>query len=318
MGRSINNSGKPDVGFVVDAGPELGYGHVVRCHRLAGALADCARIVFYPLSAACDSFLRAHGWTVDSAEGPLPQLVVTDLCRPAALMMDAIEAQGCRHIAIRDLGLNQGPSDILIDPSIANVLSYTDLEGRQVFMGPDYMIVAPRGEERHPDDTTVLVSLGGGASGEFARPLAEAMASAGLRVFATKGFDRGDRSPSDGPVQWLETDSEIHDAVSRSAVAVTTAGVSLYEMLAAGVPTVTLGVDDVQLRTAEAFAERGAVENAGLLSRIDPRDLASRTIEIVRNTALRERLRETGRKLVDGKGLVRVSEIVRRELCLTA
>ena len=315
--KSTNKPGAPEVGFVVDAGPGIGYGHVVRSHRLARALGDDSRITFFPLSTPCRGFLEAHGWNMGSAEGPFPPLVVTDLARPDAVL-GAIEDQGCRHIAIRDLGLNQGPSDVLIDPSIANLLAYTDMAERDIFLGPDYMIVAPSPEERRPEDASVLVSLGGGASSEFTRPLAEALVAAGLRVFATKGFDAGNVSPSDGPVRWVETDAEIHDARSRCAVAVTTAGVSLYEMLASGVPTVAMGVDDVQLRTAEAFAERGAVENAGLLPGIDPRDLASRTIEMIRNHPLRERLGETGPKLVDGKGLARVSEIVRRELCLTA
>src|SRR5438034_1363997 len=48
------------IGIVVDAGPSLGYGHAVRCLRLANALADDAAVIVYPLSEICrDFFLNA-------------------------------------------------------------------------------------------------------------------------------------------------------------------------------------------------------------------------------------------------------------------
>jgi spore coat polysaccharide biosynthesis predicted glycosyltransferase SpsG len=46
------------VGIVVDAGPKLGYGHAVRCLRLAQALEAEVPVTFYPMSEACESFLR--------------------------------------------------------------------------------------------------------------------------------------------------------------------------------------------------------------------------------------------------------------------
>ena len=39
-----------ELGIIVDAGPTLGYGHVVRCVRLAQALEPQVKVVFYPLS----------------------------------------------------------------------------------------------------------------------------------------------------------------------------------------------------------------------------------------------------------------------------
>ncbi len=67
MVKSTNKPGAPEVGFVVDAGPGIGYGYVVRCHRLARALGDDSRITFYPLSTPCRGFLEAHGWNLGSA-----------------------------------------------------------------------------------------------------------------------------------------------------------------------------------------------------------------------------------------------------------
>ena len=81
----MDKSHKFQIGIIVDAGPVLGYGHVVRCLRLANALAQDAAIIFYPLSESCREFLISkavnpafairNSYEIDS----LPPLVITDL-----------------------------------------------------------------------------------------------------------------------------------------------------------------------------------------------------------------------------------------------
>ena len=78
-----------EIGIVVDAGSELGYGHAVRCVRLARALAELNRVVFYPVSAACKEFVEAAGFqtavlpsltqALEKRRAPVPSVVITDL-----------------------------------------------------------------------------------------------------------------------------------------------------------------------------------------------------------------------------------------------
>src|SRR5438094_8586608 len=74
------------IGIIVDAGPSLGYGHAVRCLRLADALTAAASIVFYPLSEACREFLVSSAtnpkFEIRDSQGQLdslPPLVHHDL-----------------------------------------------------------------------------------------------------------------------------------------------------------------------------------------------------------------------------------------------
>ena len=74
------------IGIVVDAGPSLGYGHAVRCLRLANALADDAAVIVYPLSEICrDFFLNASPAAkfeiceTDWETKEFPPLVISDL-----------------------------------------------------------------------------------------------------------------------------------------------------------------------------------------------------------------------------------------------
>ena len=76
--------------------------------------------------------------------------------------------------------------------------------------------------------------------------------------------------------------------------------------------------DRLQLRTADAFHERGAVLSAGLIQRLSPGMLQGFCKELLGHRALNQRLSEAGQMLVDGKGLSRVVDIVRRQLWLTS
>ena len=134
------------IGIIVDAGPSLGYGHAVRCLRLANALTDAASIVFYPLSESCREFL------VSSATNPkfeirdsqaqidsLAPLVITDLRESHGITAD-IHRQGSRHLSIHDLGLAQCRSNVAIDGSITRLFPYPEDKKRALFAGPQYMI----------------------------------------------------------------------------------------------------------------------------------------------------------------------------------
>ena len=316
MGIFTEKQRNAGVGFVVDAGPGKGYGHAVRCLRIASRLRREVDVVFYPLSEACRSFVSGHGFPTRT-EGAFPPLVITDLRQPHGMTAD-IKSAGSRHISIHDLGLAQCHSDIVIDGSITNLFPYTPNESRRMFIGPKYMVLAPSTRKRTTSEDVVLITLGGAADPRMTRTLARGFAGLGIEVYATKGLDQTSNGGEAAPgIRWIQSESEIDNVVSRCALAISGAGVSLYEMMAAGVPTVAVSVDCLQLRTAEAFERSGAAISAGLIDKLKPADLAERALELIQNPSLRHRLAALGRKLVDGKGLFRVTEIARRELCLT-
>ena len=307
------------MGFVVDAGPNVGYGHVVRCLRIADALKPDVAVAFYPLSESCERFLSDRGLETRS-DSEFPGLVVIDLSRDHAVT-EVIEHQSCRHISVRDMGLAQCDSDVVIDPSIMNLVPYGVRAERKMFVGPDYTVVTPWRPERRAEDNVVFVTLGGGVDRDYLGRLVEALANAGFQVDATEGFGRDSTTEPErrwqGRVRWIRNDDQIQRAVSRCLFAISNAGVSLYEMLAAGVPTIALSFDELQLQTAVSFRNHSAVESAGVMSELRPEEVVERANELHQDRPLMHRLAEAGRKLVDGKGLFRVTEIMRRELCLT-
>ena len=113
------------------------------------------------------------------------------------------------------------------------------------------------------------------------------------------------------------SDAEFAEVMATCRFAISGSGVTLYDLLASGVPAIAVAFDRIQLRTADAFHERGAVLSAGLMERLPDNAIVKYCIEMIENQALVQRLSETGRMLVDGKGLSRVVEIARRQLWLT-
>ena len=299
------------IGIVVNAGPSIGYGHAVRCLRLANALAADASITFYPLSEPCRDFLVAGDTggkfeirEPNSAMNGLPSLVITDL-REAHGISAVIHRNDSRHISIHDLGLGQCCSDVVIDGSIARLFPYTPDKSRTFFIGPQYMITRETVTRERSSDT-VLITFGGGSTANFAHAVSEEVWKMGLTPITTRGFIGS--SPM--------TDAEFADAMATCRFAISGSGVSLYDLLASGVPALAVAFDRIQLRTADAFHERGAVLSAGLIDRLSPNDLQRHCVEMLENRARTQQLSETGQMLVDGKGLSRVIEIVRRQLWL--
>lgn len=308
-GSRVSNCGS-GVAVVVDAGPTAGYGHAVRCLRLAEALGPETPVVFHPLSEHCETFIREQSpqsaIRSPQSEIPFPPLVITDL-REAHGITAKISRQGSRHISIHDLGLGQCQSDVAIDGSVTRLFPYPRANNRELHLGPRYMITRPPVKRRSLTDS-VLLTFGGGSSARFAEEASQQLYRLGLKVIAARGFLGNCRM----------TDQEFEEAMSTCRFAICAAGVSLYEMLASGIPTLAVAFDRLQLRTADAFHELGAVLSAGLAGKLSSNTLLHHAIEMLENEQFVQRSIQTGQMLVDGKGLSRVLEIVRRQIWLTS
>jgi UDP-2,4-diacetamido-2,4,6-trideoxy-beta-L-altropyranose hydrolase len=302
----IETMAQSPVGLIVDAGPRLGYGHAVRCLRLARSLQEGVEI--FPLSDDCRAFFEANGFKGKLRNAQIdafPALVITDL-RESNGITATIRSQGAVHISIHDLGLAQCRSSVAIDGSVVQLFPFAEDKKRALFLGPSYMITrAP--VKRSETRDTVIVTLGGGASAQAANDIAEELKTLGLRTVATGGFGSGT----------MTSDAELEEAMSRCVFAISASGTTLYDLLASGIPSIAVALDRLQLRTADAFHELGAVLSAGLLERMSHVDLMARCHELIGNYPLTSRMVTSGKKAVDGKGLSRVVGIVehlRREV----
>jgi spore coat polysaccharide biosynthesis predicted glycosyltransferase SpsG len=213
-------------------------------------------------------------------------------------------------------------ADLVVDGSIT-VCQTTGAAGR--LLGPRFTLLDRRilharaararriGARPRPQ---VLIALGGGAHVyTVVRSLVRAIASRRPDVVITvaAGFCRARRRPLPAPARWIERPNGLAKDLAACDVAVVAGGITLYEACAIGVPAVALAVVPAQLEAIAAFAARGVVLDAGSLG--DGERVLGNVADGVARS-LREATTlgraSAGRRLIDGRGALRVAARIRR------
>jgi UDP-2,4-diacetamido-2,4,6-trideoxy-beta-L-altropyranose hydrolase len=330
----------PVILIVVDAGPAVGGGHVMRSLTLAGALeaqgASC-RFVSPP---AAETILAA--FAPETARTPAASSVPGDLAATVAgQRFDAVVfdhyglgeaehramSQGKPGLAIDDLADRPLKADLVLDSGPARrAEDYDGLipEGARLLLGPQYAPVRPEFAAlretalawRGDPVGRVLVSLGltdvDGITGRVVERLRPKVSDVGIDVVL------GAEAPSLASLSKiarrdtrivLHVDSPHMARLTAEAdAAIGAAGSSTWERCTLGLPTLMLVLAENQRAAAETLAEREAalVVDAGAP---DFEPLFDRALmRITTDAALRRQLATASAELCDGLGAPRVAE----------
>lgn len=312
--------------FRVAAGPRLGFGHLVRATRLAGALG------VRPL-VSCRG--RAHARGVAESlgcqlvDGPpssvlaarRPGLVIVDdpSGRHAARWCAAAKRAGTPVASIHDRGIGACDSDLLIDGSVTR---NGHLRRRATaLLGPRYAVIEPRcasaarGERHEAATPSVLIALGGGSRARACHVVAAALQQLrpDLRLRIASGFGDGPAGRTRGGVTWLPPLPSLFEELAMCTIAIVGGGVTAYEGCALGVPMVAVAAVAAQRPTIRALAAAGALLDGGRLfgesacHRARACAIATQAIRLLGSAPMRSRLALAGRSLVDGRGAQRVA-----------
>ncbi|WP_309606169.1 UDP-2,4-diacetamido-2,4,6-trideoxy-beta-L-altropyranose hydrolase [Phenylobacterium sp.] len=331
----------PQILFVVDAGPQVGGGHVMRSLTLAGALeaagASC-RVVASPIVSALMATFTPRMTRVEAASGERRDLAgAVEAERFDAVVFDhyglgetdhRTMSQGRCALVIDDLADRPLSADLVLDCGPARRAEDYDgliADGARLLLGPQYAPVRP--EFAALRDTAlawrgepvgrVLVALGltdvDGITGRVVERLRPRIGEAGLDVVL------GGEAPSlPGLTKIARRDTRIalhvdspHMArlTAEADIAVGAAGSSTWERCTLGLPTLMVVLAENQRAAAQALAERDAalVVDAGAASFEPAFDVA--LMRITTDAGLRRRLAEASAGLCDGLGAGRVAEV---------
>jgi len=307
---------------MTEAGPEVGLGHLRRCQALAAALSRHGAATSFLVDGIADGAEPEAvllGWTRD----PETALAVLAGARPDAVIVDSYQAApdlferlrgaaGC-VVAIDDLADRPLPAHVVVNGALyAARLSYRGAADTTFLLGPEYTLLDPAFGEapgRAPDELVrrVLVTLGGGAVGGV---LAEALAAV-RRAVPSAAIDLALGPFADaciGAGQGVTPHRRLRslrDLIRNADLAVTGGGMTLYECLAAGTPTVAMCLADNQRLNLDALG------GAGLILRGEP-SLEDAIRRAAADPALRRAMSGSGRRLVDGRGAQRVADEIAR------
>ena len=333
------------VAFVTHAGPGIGLGHLRRCLALARAWArDGAAIAFVApgagasLDRAGPELLAAGAARVDVAEIDWTRdadaaralggadVAVVDSYRASPALVRSLAARAGRVVAIDDLADRPLPAHVVINGGIAaESLGYARRPDTRYLLGPRYALIDPRFADEpmrvpRPAVRSVLVALGGAPSPDTVAAaldaVREAVPDATVDVVAGPfgargGLDVAGEATGRARADRIEVHGDVPDMrpLMRAAdLAVTGAGVTLYELAATGTPAVVVEVADNQAPNASGFAAAGAALRAGRSGDRGLRDgIAAAVARLAGDPALRAALAARARMLVDGRGALRAA-----------
>lgn len=308
----------PLILFVAAAGPRLGFGHLVRSGALVDALGVARHLVLRGPDTALHAAL-AFGWTVHRGgrllETLQPDLVVVDdPSRPARARWVRL-ARRCQIpvAVVADADAVGATPDLIIDGSLAT----TRANGPAVLAGPAFAVLHPRVTARRARHTPrqagrVLVALGGGIHvRQQGVGIAAALAAAvpGARVDVMTGFAQHTALPRLAPrCRWVAAPHGLDACLASASVAVVAGGMTLYEALALGTPTVAVPVVRAQRPAIDAAAAACAAWRVVMPGAQGvPAAVAHAVSTLLAHPARAQALGRRARQLVDGRGASRVA-----------
>lgn len=333
----------PRLAVCTMAGTDLGLGHAVRSCRLAEALNHHAQIrLFLTCYRPAEQFFRRAGLALETVRAPVnseeeirrtlkklkafaPKVVLFDrLAPPLALVA------GARNLARRVVLLDdQGEATRLADVVINGIIEPENVrsirKGIRFYGGPDYLVLDPALRTLRPRKTrkrlrAVTVSLGGSDPQHNTARVVEGLLRFPhpLTIHVILGPD-----PSGGSglaaLDWQAASAshrlQVHTNLSSLApvfaecdAAITGGGLTMFESLCAGLPTLAIAQVPHQARTIGRLKRRGLVILLGRSRAFAATSLPRRLQAL--SFSRRYRLRERALSYVDGQGLQRVTHIL--------
>lgn len=327
--------------FRADANEHIGTGHVMRCLSIAKAFAEHGENVKFITAdhdgdrliqqAGFDSFCLDSDWSLLENELLLLESQI-EKHNPSLLLVDSYyvtkrylrELHRCVRTAyMDDLNADCWDVDYLINYNISGLCSdYTQYNNTKVklLLGPRY---APLRSEFHclpvhairSPVTDILVSAGGADPERITEKLMLYVCPKWPEV--KFHFIVGALNPRIETIRSFEGDNIIlhinerhmSELMKKCDIAISAAGSTLYELCAAGVPTVAYSLADNQIIAAEEFEKMGIMLNAGdcRTSTCFGENKEKLISQLLDNKTLREMLSLEMQKVVDGKGAERIA-----------
>jgi spore coat polysaccharide biosynthesis predicted glycosyltransferase SpsG len=327
----------PHVAFVTEGAADVGLGHVSRCLALARALeGEGARATFLvppepgvaalladrPVEVATRPWPTHPGDAIETLSTAAPDVVVVDSYKASPEFFRRLLALGAPVVAVDDIADRPLPVDVVVNGGVAaESLPYPRDAGTVLLLGSRYALLDPGYADlpARPAParvSRVLVTLGGGSCVEdlsAAIGAADAVVSAGTidvaaGPFAASELDAAARSARNR-VRIHRGRFGLRSLILEADLAVCGAGMTLYELSAAGTPAVIVCMADNQEPNAAGFADGGAARLAGRAGAPGLAAAIERELHrLAGDAAARAAVVARARALVDGRGAIRVAE----------
>jgi len=268
----------------------VGSGHVRRGLALANELQH-HNVSFFTGDSELwvDDMIEAAGWEIDRIPWPPADLVILDRLDTTRIEVGRYRANGSKVVTIEDLGSGAWDADLVVNAMYPDRFR-GDYSGHLV-SGPQWADLRPEfiGLPNYQiwDAKRILCMFGGTDPSHLGERVAKALTNVG-----------------DVTLIPPHADAEVAFLMMEHDVLVTSAGRTVYEAAAVGIPTVVIAqnareASHVHLGNANLYLGIGSV--------VTDEQIQSTVRGLLADTTLREDLSMSSRKSVDGLGLQRIA-----------
>ncbi|MDD5560622.1 MAG: UDP-2,4-diacetamido-2,4,6-trideoxy-beta-L-altropyranose hydrolase [Candidatus Omnitrophica bacterium] len=327
--------------FRVDAAPEIGSGHLIRCLALANILVERGLHVSFicrRLNKGFESLINKNGCDIFYIEDDSPQAIkkiCTNNSGPSYLVIDnyglniewekAIRPFVDKVMVIDDMGSREHICDFLLDQNLYKGLEdhYKSLVSGncQMLLGPrfallrkEFAIARQKTRVRSGLIKKILIFFGGSDMKNITKNILEGVFLLKRQEIAVNlviGVD----NPNKTELQHLIKDKatvfcyhnveNIAELMLESDLFIGSAGIATWERCCLGLPSMVMTVTENQARIIEYLARNEILDYLGDAQDVTATDIRDRIDYFLSNSEILKRYSEASFKLVDGLGVQR-------------
>ncbi len=333
--------------FRVDAGPQIGLGHLQRCLSLAAALRQLGATCLFLTNE--ESSLRDRvtrfgfrGFGLDAVESWSAEDLAQTISRAVSHGCDAIivdsDYEGADYLdqlrkagffvcAIEDIAPHSFPCQLVVNGDAhAHQLRYESSSGDTLFLlGPEYSLlraefwkVEPRVVNKAVQN--ILVTFGGADPYNLTPRVLKLLneipgtfsVTAIIGPFFTNVMDiQASAERADGRIRLVHSPDSVCNLMLESDLTVSAGGQTLYELACVGCPTIAVWVAPNQDGQLQVFEESSFIRFAGRGD--DDRvvnAIGDAVFSLLQNPQARADMSGAGQRLIDGQGAMRVTQAI--------
>lgn len=313
----------------------IGMGHIVRCMALAKELKkkySGANIIFITEDKDAAKMARESGYRVENP-GKNDITCIKKLASDKTVLITDVLNTGKKYIkelkkikGLKVASIDNNTKFKKIDADIlinANIFSGKK-NNAKIFLGPKYMLlrkefsILSKHNKKIRDKVKIITIMSGGADRKkLALNVAKALEKIGngikinlisgpacLYVKEIKKFS----AESGVNFNIMLNPENLSEIMKESDLAITAAGVALFEFASLGVPCIVIPQARHQEIIADNFAKKGACINLGKLQSRE--NILKKTLMLAKNKNLRKKISQKSKIMVDGKGMERAIKLI--------
>ena len=336
-----------NIAFRFDASPSIGMGHLTRCLALAEELKKRNKKCFFLSKTSekklikkiqeADNYYVQIPWDLDLQSDAkyliefceLKEIdwVVTDHYEINSNYLKKLKEKKLKILSIDDTARTYYPSDIVLNQNIgAEKLVFSTSKDTQFLLGPKYVLIRSEllKREKKIENNEVkklLITMGGTNEDNFILRLLESLSSVNENIeflvisgpfnpfyYEIKRYARETHQK----IKLIKSPENIADIYLESDVAISAGGTSCYELAYFGIPNMIITIADNQRNIAYEMDKQNVSISIGDKKEFKAEKVRNKVNELINNHSLRKNMSRNGRKLVDGKGRIRVVDVMER------